>query len=57
MQGLALATRNVEPVLAKARAERRRFRRVHVDLPGKLFIPADGQECACKIVDPIYPSP
>jgi hypothetical protein len=47
----ALAMKNTEPVISKARAERRRFRRVRVDLPGKLFIPADGQESACKIAD------
>jgi hypothetical protein len=40
-----------DPVLEKARAERRRFRRVRVDLPGRLFIPADGREAACKVVD------
>ncbi|MEJ0042540.1 MAG: PilZ domain-containing protein [Rhizomicrobium sp.] len=37
--------------MAKARAERRRFRRVEVNLPGKLFIPADGREAPCKVVD------
>ncbi len=40
MQGLALAMKDAEPVVAKARAERRRFRRVRVDLPGRLFTPA-----------------
>ena len=47
----ALAMKDVEPVITKARAERRRFRRVRVDLPGKLFIPANRQEGSCKIVD------
>jgi hypothetical protein len=47
----ALAMKNIEPVISKARAERRRFRRVRVDLPGKLFIPANRQEDSCKIVD------
>ena len=47
----ALAMKNIEPVIAKARAERRRFRRVRVDLPGKLFVPANRQEGSCKIVD------
>jgi len=43
--------KDVEPVIAKSRAERRRFRRVRVDLPGKLFVPSDGQECACTVTD------
>lgn len=51
MQGVALAMTDVEPVIAKARAERRRYRRVRVDLPGKLFVPADGTESTCMIVD------
>lgn len=40
-----------EPVLARSRAERRRYRRVPVDLPGKLFVPATSQEYACTVVD------
>ena len=51
MNAHALAMKNIEPVISKARAERRRFRRVRVDLPGKLFIPANRQEDSCKIVD------
>jgi len=47
----ALAMKNIEPVISKARAERRRFRRVRVDLPGKLFVPGSGQEGPCKILD------
>jgi PilZ domain-containing protein len=43
--------KDIEPVIAKAKAERRRFRRVRVDLTGRLFVPADGRECHCKIVD------
>ena len=39
------------PLIAKAKAERRRFRRVRVDLSGRLFVPADSRECHCKIVD------
>lgn len=42
---------DVEPVIAKAKAERRRFRRVRVDLTGRLFVPADSRECHCKVVD------
>lgn len=51
MQGLALAMKDAEPVLARARAERRRFRRVRVDLPGRLFTPSDGRESRCSVVD------
>ncbi|MEI9991051.1 MAG: PilZ domain-containing protein [Rhizomicrobium sp.] len=43
--------RTEDPVVAKARAERRRFRRVQVDLPGRLFIPENGHEAPCKVVD------
>ena len=44
--------KNVEdPVVTRARAERRRFRRVRVNLPGKLFVPADKQEAACTVTD------
>ncbi|HEY2885001.1 MAG TPA: PilZ domain-containing protein [Rhizomicrobium sp.] len=48
-QNLALETE--DPLLEKARAERRRFRRVRVDLPGRLFVPTDSREAACKIID------
>jgi hypothetical protein len=41
----------MEPVVDKARAERRRFRRVKVDLPGRLFVPADNRESKCTVVD------
>jgi hypothetical protein len=41
----------VEPIIAKAKAERRRFRRVQVNLPGRLFIPALSRENPCKILD------
>ena len=40
-----------DPIIAKARAERRRFRRVRVDLPGRLFTPADGKEARCQVCD------
>jgi hypothetical protein len=40
-----------EPALNQARNERRRFRRVRVDLPGRLFTPADGKEAHCRICD------
>src|SRR5581483_3704378 len=35
----------------KSPAERRRFRRVRIDLPGRLFIPAIGEEAPCQIGD------
>jgi hypothetical protein len=43
--------KDVEPVIAKSKAERRRFRRVRVDLSGRLFVPSDSRECHCKVVD------
>ena len=51
MQGLAFAMKDAEPVIARAQAERRRYRRVRVDLPGRLFMPSDGREARCTIVD------
>jgi hypothetical protein len=46
-----MAMKDVDPVVAKAGAERRRFRRVRVDLPGRLFIPVDGHEARCTVTD------
>jgi hypothetical protein len=40
-----------EALLAKAREERRRHRRVAVDLKGRLFVPGDEREAACAITD------
>jgi len=51
MQGLAMAMKDAGSVVANAGAERRRFRRVRVDLPGRLFIPADSREARCTILD------
>jgi hypothetical protein len=52
MHGLAIAMKaEMEPVVDKARAERRRFRRVKVDLPGRIFVPADSQEAKCTVID------
>jgi hypothetical protein len=51
MQGLARDMKDADPATAKAGAERRRFRRVRVDLPGRLFIPADSREARCTVVD------
>jgi hypothetical protein len=43
--------REAEPIVAKAKAERRRFRRVRVDLAGRLFLPGDGREARCTILN------
>ena len=43
--------KDVEPVIAKARAERRRYKRVRLDLPGRLFVPADERETRCTVID------
>ncbi|HET7086843.1 MAG TPA: PilZ domain-containing protein [Rhizomicrobium sp.] len=51
MQGLANATEDAGPVVANAGAERRRFRRVRVDLPGRLFVPSDNREARCTVLD------
>ena len=48
---MALSIRDGEPVVAKAKAERRRFRRVRVDLGGRLFTPGDGQESRCTVIN------
>jgi hypothetical protein len=52
MHGLAIVMKaEMEPVVDKARAERRRFRRVQVNLGGRLFVPANNQESKCTVVD------
>jgi len=51
MRAQNLALESEDPLLEKARAERRRFRRVRVDLSGRLFVPTDSREAACKIID------
>lgn len=40
-----------EKILARAQADRRRYRRVHVGLAGRLFVPADGSEARCTVID------
>jgi hypothetical protein len=35
----------------KSVAERRRFRRVRIDLPGRLFLPVDSREARCTVTD------
>jgi len=39
------------PVSSKTRAERQRFRRLRVDLPGRLFVPSDSREAPCKVIN------
>lgn len=51
MRAQQVALEPEDPVLEKARAERRRFRRVRVDLGGRLFVPADSLEAGCKIAE------
>lgn len=40
-----------EAVVARAKADRRRYRRVDVDLPGRIFLPDEQREAVCKIFD------
>lgn len=40
-----------EALVAKARADRRRYRRVRVELKGRLFVPGDEREASCAISD------
>jgi PilZ domain len=39
------------PSSRKSPADRRRFRRVQLDLPGRLFIPDTGEEAPCQVGD------
>jgi hypothetical protein len=36
---------------AKAKAERRRYIRLDANLAGRLFVPGDGREAGCRIID------
>lgn len=52
MPGLARAvTSDRETVVERAKAERRQYLRVRVELSGRLFVPADAREARCQIVD------
>jgi hypothetical protein len=52
MQSLALnMTMDREKVVAQARAERRRFLRVRVELQGRMYIPSQEREERCRIID------
>ena len=48
---MAVFIKDGEPVVAKAKAERRRFKRIRVDLGGRLFTPGDGKESRCTVLD------
>jgi hypothetical protein len=48
---MAPSIEDSEPIVASAKAERRRFRRVRLDLPGRLFTPGDGTEARCVVLD------
>ena len=45
------AMNDKDPVVERSRADRRRYRRVPINLPGKLFVPSSSQEFACSVVD------
>jgi len=52
MPGLARAmSADRNTVVERARAERRQYMRVRVELTGRLFIPADNREERCDVVD------
>lgn len=52
MPSLALAmAADRDKVVARAKAERRQYLRVRVELAGRLFVPVDGREARCQIVD------
>ena len=55
MQGLAGAMTDgeqaAESASAKAGIDRRRFRRVKIGLPGRLFLPAESHESRCTVID------
>lgn len=44
-------TRAGEAIIARALKERRRFRRVHLAVAGRLFVPATQEETVCTIED------
>jgi hypothetical protein len=48
---MAPSMKDAEPIVAKVKAERRHFRRVRLDLPGRLFTPVDGAEARCTVLD------
>ncbi len=52
LPGLALAmTSDGNDAVERAKAERRQFLRVQVELPGRFFLPSDNSEASCRIID------
>src|SRR5476651_1232961 len=51
MHGQPTVQKFDRPVAIRTRAERRRFRRLRVDLPGRLFVPSDAREAPCKVIN------
>lgn len=43
--------KDMDTILTKLRAERRSFKRVRVDLPGRLFLPVEEREVRCTVVN------
>ncbi len=46
-----MMTTDREAVLARAKADRRRYRRVPVNLNGRIFLPDGERETGCKVLD------
>ena len=40
-----------EELIAQAKSERRRYKRVAVEISGRLFVPAENHETVCKVLD------
>jgi hypothetical protein len=40
-----------EELIAQANSERRRYKRVAVELSGRLFVPSENRESVCKVLD------
>jgi len=40
-----------DELIAQAKSERRRYKRVAVELSGRLFVPAENHEAVCKVLD------
>jgi hypothetical protein len=43
--------KDLDSILTKLKAERRSFKRVRVDLPGRLFVPAEEREVRCTVAN------
>jgi hypothetical protein len=40
-----------DEVVAQAKADRRRYRRVPIDIQGKIFVPSDERDASCRVID------